>query len=121
MARPKSFDIGEQPDPRTIKNALKNGVELTHQGRQFTYADFLDFDYILPMDQGNKRDIERLRPGHERAEVLMMRYFDPLDKNANVPDPYYDEERGFQEVFEILDRSCASLLDFLVIKHLNQA
>ncbi|PIQ49309.1 MAG: protein tyrosine phosphatase [Cytophagales bacterium CG12_big_fil_rev_8_21_14_0_65_40_12] len=114
-----NYHIGEQPDPRTIKNALKNGVELNHQGRQFTYADFLEFDYILPMDQSNKRDIERLRPGHERAEALMMRYFDPLDKNANVPDPYYDEEKGFQEVFEILYRSCASLLDFLVKKHLN--
>uniref|UniRef100_UPI0040475883 low molecular weight protein-tyrosine-phosphatase n=1 Tax=Roseivirga sp. TaxID=1964215 RepID=UPI0040475883 len=116
-----NYHIGEQPDPRTIANAIKNGVELYHQGRQFTYADFLDFDYILPMDQSNKRDIERLRPEDAKAEVLMMRSFDSLDRNANVPDPFYDGERGFQEVFEILDRSSDSLLDFLVQKHLNQA
>ena len=116
-----NYHIGEQPDPRTIANALKNGIELYHRGRQFTYSDFLNFDYILPMDQSNKRDIEKIKPEDAKAEVIKMRYFDHFDKNADVPDPYYDGERGFQEVFEILDRSSASLLDFLAQKHLNQA
>lgn len=116
-----NYHIGENPDPRTIANAFKNGVQLNHKGRQFSFADFLNFDYILPMDRNNRRDIEKLRPEDANPEVLMMRYFDPLNKDADVPDPYYDGERGFQEVFEILDRSSDSLLDFLVEKHLNQA
>jgi protein-tyrosine phosphatase len=116
-----TYHIGEQPDLRTIANAIKNGIELYHKGRQLIYLDFLNYDYILPMDQSNKRDVEKLRPEDAKAEVLMMRYFDPLNKDADVPDPYYDGEKGFQEVFEILDRSSSTLLDFLIQKHLNQA
>jgi protein-tyrosine phosphatase len=35
----------------------------------------------------------------------LMRNFDPHGKGHEVPDPYYGGEAGFQEVFDILDRS----------------
>jgi protein-tyrosine phosphatase len=45
-----------------------------------------------------------------------MREYDPLQNDEEVPDPYYGGERGFQDVFEILDRSTQSLLDKLTSK-----
>lgn len=106
-----AYHIGEQPDPRSRANAVENGVSLDHEGRQFVRADFFDFDYILPMDTSNYRNVIRLEPASAQARVALMRDFDVQGVGEDVPDPYYGGERGFQEVFDILDRSAQALLD----------
>lgn len=105
-----AFHIGEQPDPRSRANAEENGVYLDHQARQFVASDFSDFDYILPMDSSNYRNVMRLEPARAQGKVVLMREFDSSAKGADVPDPYYGGERGFQDVFDILDRSAEALL-----------
>lgn len=109
-----NYHIGEQPDRRTVKNALTNGVRLNHQGRQFTVQDYNDFDYIVAMDSSNLRNIEMLRPKGNDRQIKLMRSFDEAGLNKDVPDPYYGGERGFQEVFDIIDRSAQGLLDFII-------
>lgn len=106
-----AYHIGDQPDPRTRANAIENGVTLNHQARQFVQEDFHDFDYILPMDSSNLGNVNRLEPANTKAKVILMRDFDPQGKGEDVPDPYYGGARGFQNVFDILDRSTASLLE----------
>ncbi len=109
-----NYHIGEQPDRRTVKNALTNGVRLNHQGRQFTVQDYNDFDYIVAMDSSNLRNIEMLRPKGNDRQIKLMRSFDEAGLNKDVPDPYYGGERGFQEVFDIIDCSAQGLLDFII-------
>ncbi|MCD9014960.1 low molecular weight protein-tyrosine-phosphatase [Parachryseolinea silvisoli] len=101
-----NYHIGSSPDHRTIANAVKNGVAISHVGRQLCNADFSDYDYILAMDNSNHQNILRVEGsrGYE-AKVQLMRNFDPHGKGHEVPDPYYGGEAGFQEVFDILDRS----------------
>jgi protein-tyrosine phosphatase len=41
-----------------------------------------------------------------------MREFDPAGK-GEVPDPYYGGEKGFQEVFDILNRTMDNFLAHL--------
>lgn len=108
------YHIGDTPDDRTVANALKNGVTIDHYGRQLTATDLQDFDFILAMDSSNYRNILRL-PGAEvhKEKILMMRSFDTSDDHLEVPDPYYGGERGFQEVFEILDRSTDGFINHL--------
>tara|TARA_R110001599_G_scaffold353273_1_gene591371 strand:- start:9819 stop:10301 length:483 start_codon:yes stop_codon:yes gene_type:complete len=108
-----NYHIGEQPDGRTIKNARKNGVSLNHHGRQFTVQDFYDFDYIVAMDSNNVRNIESIRSVDNSKQVRLMRSYDEA-LNKDVPDPYYGGENGFQEVFDIIDRSAEGLLDFVM-------
>jgi protein-tyrosine phosphatase len=105
-----AFHIGEQPDPRSSANARENGVYLNHQARQFVPDDFTRFDYILPMDSSNYSNVMQLEPESSEAKVIMMREFDPKEEGADVPDPYYGGERGFQNVFDILERSTEALL-----------
>ena len=46
----------------------------------------------------------------QRSKVKLFRSFDPdPDAQSDVPDPYY--EGGFDEVFEIVDRTCQAILD----------
>lgn len=103
---------GELADPRTRANAVKNGVELLSRSRPFAKEDFVSFDLILTMDRSNFRHVKQWEPGfvEKIAEVRMMRDFDLRSPGADVPDPYYGGEQGFQNVFDILDRSTLELL-----------
>jgi protein-tyrosine phosphatase len=104
------YHIGSNPDPRTIKNALKNGVSMDHSCRQLCVDDFEQFDRIFVMDEYNYRHALRLAPEPHRHKVQLMRTYDPQGKGLPVPDPYYGGEREFQEVFDILDRTIMCFL-----------
>ncbi len=106
------YHIGELPEPRPRENSERNGLLLSSRGRQFSKADFGEFDLILTMDRSNFRNVKNLETTllDDLAEVRMMRDFDVQSPGADVPDPYYGGERGFQDVFDILDRSTAELL-----------
>ena len=107
-----NYHIGEQPDPRTLANAHENGIKLDHQARQFVREDFDRFDYILVMDRSNLQNVKKLDPLEDyTGKLYLMREFDPLGKGKDVPDPYFGGERGFQEVFDILDRSIDRFLE----------
>jgi protein-tyrosine phosphatase len=111
------YHIGELPDSRTLANAMKNGIPIHHRGRQLSVNDLNHFDYILAMDQSNLENILYLgRNCAVTANVSLMRAYDSEGKGRDVPDPYYGGERGFQEVFEILDRSLNGFIQFLVEK-----
>ena len=110
----RDYHIGEQPDPRTIRNAQKNGIKINHCCRQLTVEDLSSFDYILAMDRSNLRNIISLDANSIfRNKIFLMRDFDPLGKGEEVPDPYFGGEEGFQHVFEILDRTMENFIDHL--------
>lgn len=105
-----NYHVGDTPDPRTIRNALKNGVVINHLGRQLSANDLEDFDLILAMDGSNLNNILRLQDAHMHAhKIKLMRDYDPHGR-GDVPDPYYGTDTDFQEVFEILDRSIDNLI-----------
>ncbi len=104
------WHVGELADPRTRAAARRRGIELTHRARQFTRADFTQFDLIVVMDANNLRDVKRLDAATP-AEVRMLRSFDPeAPVDAPVPDPYSGGEAGFEEVLDLCERACAGLL-----------
>lgn len=104
------YHVGDLPDPRTIKNAKENGIGITHRGRQIRPSDLIEFDYILAMDRSNYSNILRISGAEKFNEkILLLRSFDPASGDE-VPDPYYGGERGFQDVFEILNRSMDHLI-----------
>lgn len=46
-----SYHVGDRPDDRTLQVLKENGVESPHRARQLSKKDFVDFDYILVMDE----------------------------------------------------------------------
>ncbi len=109
-----AYHIGELPDERSVANAKENGVDYTHRARQLKASDFKDFDLIIPMDDSNLHDVNSLDKRIYDTKILKMRYFDNEGHNQDVPDPYYGGPQGFQNVFDIIDRSSANLVDYLV-------
>ena len=113
-----NYHIGEPPDRRTTMNAEDNGIFIRHRARQLSKDDLSYFDYILAMDAENVRAVASLDlSGQYEDKIKLMREFDVQYKGADVPDPYFGEEDGFQEVFDILKRSVTNFLDFLEKEH----
>lgn len=118
-----AWHAGEGADPRSVEVAERNGVRLTGCARQVEPEDFRSFDLILAMDHEN---LENLRTMNERvggtARLALLREFDPeSDDGREVPDPYYGGPRGFELVFEMVQRSCAALLHRLEVERQGDA
>lgn len=106
-----AYHIGNSPDSRSVQNASVNGVDYTHAAKQLKLSDFEEFDYVFPMDESNMEDVLALQPMNSKAKVIKMRDYDNLGKGRDVPDPYYGGSQGFQDVFDILDRSVNAFID----------
>ncbi len=107
-----AYHVGSQPDSRSVANAKENGLMLRHQARQFEGRDFEDFDHILVMDRSNYEDVRQFaETDHHLSKMSLMRKYDLNDSDADVPDPYYSGGKGFQNVYDILYRSCQRLLE----------
>lgn len=104
---------GEAPDPRMVRTAAKRGINISAlRARQFSVKDFEAFDLILAMDRSNLRNLEQLKRGKPvRARLQLMREYDPTPDSPDVPDPWYGGPEGFEEVSDLLERSCARLLE----------
>lgn len=106
-----SYHIGSLADVRSREVAEKHGIRLTHRARAFTPRDLDAFDYILAMDHQNQKDILKHVDGVSRATIQLMRSYDPVGRNEDVPDPYHGDMTDFEEVYDMLNRSCAALLE----------
>lgn len=113
-----NYHVGDQPDHRTIANATKNGINIQHTGQQLCFDHLSNYDFILAMDRSNYQNILKLDEGKvHHVKVSLLRSFDAERDEDSVPDPYYGEERDFQKVFEILDRSVDHFIHFLEKEH----
>ncbi|MFY7907997.1 MAG: low molecular weight protein-tyrosine-phosphatase [Emticicia sp.] len=117
------YHIGQLPDQRTIKNAEKHGLKLTHRGRKLSVADLDAFDHIVVMDEANFKDVNDLyyKTKHKTPsaeKLFLLRDHDPETRGVKeVPDPYYESEPFFEDVYQIVLRSNEALLDYLIEKH----
>jgi len=106
------YHIGDMADSRMRAAAGKRGYTLDSIARQIELADFHRFDWIFTMDYINFRDVSAMSPGSGAKIISICEYCDRY-KVAEVPDPYYGGEAGFQEVIDILEDACANLLQRL--------
>lgn len=108
------WHVGNPPDPRSVAVARAHGVHLPSRARRLTTGDAEAFDLILAMDRQNALDAAADFAIPD-TKVRLMRSFDPLaGPDAEVPDPYYGGDRGFDEVYDMLVRACDGLLDELL-------
>lgn len=114
-----SYHVGNLADRRTRENAETHGLKLTHRSRQFDFDDLKNFDYILAMDDSNLRNIMYLkdRLPSVNPKIFMMRHFDPLAKDEDVPDPYMGGMDGFEQVYQILKRSTFHFMEYIRKEH----
>ena len=109
-----AWHVGERPDARAALVANQHGVTLESRARQITESDLDRFDYVIAMDRENLRNIERLADATgTEAEIRLLREFDTDGEGDEVPDPYYGGASGFETVYDMVHRSCRTLLQRL--------
>ena len=66
------YHIGDSPDPRTIDVCRRHGVNVVHQGQQLQPRHFLEFDWILCMDEDNLKNVSRMKPKHAKTKGIFL-------------------------------------------------
>lgn len=109
-----AYHIGERANSKSRQVASQHGIQLLSRARRFEPRDLDEFDLILAMDHENYDNISSFDPnGTYSNKIRLMRDFDPYPEDKAVPDPYFGGMNGFQNVFDVLKRSCETLLDEL--------
>ncbi len=106
---------GESPDPRGIRKAALRGYEIgSLRARGVVDADFHNFDLILAMDGRNLTWLRERAPANVSATIdLLLSRATGNDADravAEVPDPYYGTEQGFDHVLDLVEGACDALL-----------
>jgi len=103
------WHVGDPPDRRSIAIAKAYGIDIANfRGRQVAAADFDAFDMVLGMDGRNVCDLRERMPAAAHKVHLFMEY--AMDRDDDVPDPYYEAEEAFERLYQMLEAGCSSLL-----------
>ncbi len=107
-----SYHVGSRPDVRMLSALRRAGYEYAgHRARTLCSKDGELFDFIIPQDAENERDVLRIISPSAAARVLpMSRWFPAGCKYREVPDPYYGGDKDFDEVVALLTESMTALV-----------
>jgi protein-tyrosine phosphatase len=99
------YHVGEPPDDRAQEHAKRRGYDLSSQrAKHLSPRDFEEFDLVLAMDHGHLRILQRLCPPQHAGKVKLF------IQETEVPDPYYGGPEGFEQVLDLVEAACRSLL-----------
>jgi protein-tyrosine phosphatase len=104
---------GEAPHKFSQKVAAKNGVNISNQiSRKFVAADFDNYDKIYVMAEDVLHAVKKIA-GAKFVENKIDYFLNELHagKNEDVPDPWYGNEDGYDEVYELIDKTCKAMVN----------
>ena len=107
------YQSGSSPDHRAIRAAERFGIDISSiRARCIDDLDLASFDRIFVMDSENHRDTLDALDGLS-VPVHMMTDFAHAEAGAEIEDPYYGSEAGFDRTMERLLQSSAGIVAVL--------
>ena len=100
-------EIGNSVYPPARRKLAEHGISCTGKtARQLRRDDYGRWDYLVGMDEANRRNITRMGGGDPQGKISLL--LDHTPHPREVADPWYtgDFERTWQDVSE----GCAALL-----------
>jgi protein-tyrosine phosphatase len=123
---------GEPMDPRA-RAALRRAEypDHLHVAHQISTRALADVDLVVALDRRHERTLRGL--GIDPSRLELLRSFDPsFDPSAgpsagpspdgatgaaaDVPDPYYGDDAGFDDCLALIARGCRGLVDALAAR-----
>jgi protein-tyrosine phosphatase len=103
---------GERPDPRAVRVAMVAGYTRIEQirARHLDGAMLADSDLVLVMDEQNLRETMRRTPPAHQHKVHLLLPYAGVTTRAEVPDPYYGNVQGFENVLALCEASVEGVL-----------
>ena len=113
------FNVGKKPDQRALAACKHYGYEIENQiARQISDEDYVNYDYIIPMDRKNMMSITAWKPKDFKGEIkLMMEYHKNNAGTTQIPDPYHEGAKAFFPIIETLEIACDGLLETIKEQH----
>ncbi|MBX7483583.1 low molecular weight protein-tyrosine-phosphatase [Qipengyuania qiaonensis] len=109
-----NYHVGEPPDPRSIEEAQRHGIDISsYRGRQLSSDDFHRFDRILGMDRSNMANMSRVDPGDGNAKVSLLMDIVPGQEGREVADPWYGGEDNFRDTWDDVSMAAEALIAIL--------
>jgi len=103
------WHIGKAPYGPMQEAAMTRGYDLSDlRARQFTAADFDDFDLIIGMDMDNIAAIKTKRPNGNTTAVRLFTDYTGDSKASDIPDPYYT--RDFTGALTLIENASRGLI-----------
>ena len=103
------WHVGKAPYGPMQEAAMARGYDLSGlRARQFTAADFTDFDLIIGMDVDNVADMKILRPNGNKTPVRLFTDYSDNSKTSDIPDPYYT--RDFEGALTLIEDASRGLV-----------
>lgn len=103
-------EIGNDVYPPARRCLQAHGVPCPRRRAvQFKAADYIEYDWILYMEQYNQRGIHRILPTDPERKV--RRLLDFTDRPMDVDDPWYTGD--FETAFQEISRGCEAFLNYL--------
>lgn len=100
-------EIGADTHHGTKRKLREMNIPFTpRRARQITPADYEKYDYIIIMDENNRRNMERMLGKALPGNVYKMMEF--VGERRDVKDPWYTG--NFDETYDDVIRGCTALL-----------
>ena len=103
------WHVGDPADDRAAAVLRAAGYPSDHRARQVD-AEALGADLIVALDDTHRRALCDVGV----SRVRLLRSFDPTaPEGAEVPDPYYGGDDGFDEVLAMIQAAVPGMLDWV--------
>lgn len=97
---------GNPADSRMIQTAKNRGLDLSmHRAQGFKKEHLNAYDRIYCMDRSNLENALQLAENKEQTRKVQLL----LENRGEVPDPYFGDQEGFDEVYDLLDKALDEL------------
>ena len=100
-------EIGNPVYPPARRKLAEHGIGCAgHAARQMTRDDYDRFDYIVGMDEANRRNMTRIAGGDPDGKISLL--LDWTDHPGEVADPWYTG--NFDATWQDVNAGCRALL-----------
>lgn len=107
------FHTGEPPHPLSQKVARLHGIDICKQrSRKFIKSDLEQYDKIYVMAADVLDDMKRILAGNpysNKVELFLNTLYP--GQNMDVPDPWYGPEKGYHEVYTLIEEACDAIIE----------
>ena len=107
-----AYHAGDAPDHRMTETAKNRGTDISFlRARQFESKDFQAFDLIYVMDESNLKNVLALAQNEREKNKVKLILNEISNSDAEVPDPYFGGQSGFEQVYDLLDEATDKIIE----------
>ena len=103
-------EIGNGVHHGTRRKLAEEGIPCgDHRARQVTKGDYEHFDYLIIMDENNRRNLMRIIGNDPERKVYKL--LDFSDNPRDIADPWYTG--NFDVTYDDIDEGCRAFLNWV--------